>query len=285
MSLLEKSPSIGEKAWRPSLSLAGVLLAVSACGAPWFPTADFMEPQSQGPRAPISAQKLAPSKTVDRELAALDTATLSSNDLDTKRGGFEVAGLNLSIGLQLSAEVEGQFQVTTNLAMNNAGQWTLVASRTQNFLGAGGVTAASTGSQFVVTLPPQSGGPPTNGSPTSPTNKTTVAGDPATTPITPKIQNQFVITTQPQSSGAPNTGSPTNGPTAFTVVAGDPATTQIVQQLAQNSISTIISNRVNSATVNLQSVLNISINNAASMASRIGAITGANLIGAQLSRH
>jgi len=283
MSLLEKSPSIGEKAWRPSLSLAGVLLAVSACGAPWFPTADFMEPQSLGPRAPISAQKLAPSRALDRELAALDTATLSSDDLDTKRGGFEVAGLNLSIGLQLSAEVEGQFQVTTNLAMNNAGQWTLVASRTQNFSGAGGVTASSTGSQFVVTLPP--GGPPTNGSPTSPTKGTTVAGNPATTPITPKIQNQFVITTQPQSSGAPNTGSPTNGPTAFTVVAGDPATTQIVQQLAQNSVSTIISNRVNSATVNLQSVLNISINNAASIASKIGAITGANLIGAQLSRH
>jgi len=245
-----------------------------------MPTAEFKYTPIQSRAVQSRAvQSWAVHQDLEQELTALAPDTLSSGDLDTKRGGFSVAGMDLSIGLQLTTQIAGLMQVVTNLGMNNAGQWVLVATRTQTFPTAGTLTASgpnaplvtpNTQNQFVVVAQPQSGGPHTVGSPSGgPT--TLVAGDPATTPITPKTSG----------SGSPK--PLLTGPTSFTVVAGDPATTQVIQQLAKNSISTVILNTTNNAIVNQQSVLNVTINNAAAIASMVGAITAANRIGAQVT--
>src|SRR4029077_3057754 len=88
----KRSPSLGKRAWRPSLSVVGVLLTVSSCGAPRMPTAEFNY-------TPI--QSRAVHRDLNRELAAIAPNALSSRDLDTKRGGFSVGGMDLSIGLQI----------------------------------------------------------------------------------------------------------------------------------------------------------------------------------------
>jgi hypothetical protein len=267
----KRSPSLGKRAWRPSLSVVGVLLTVSSCGAPRMPTAEFKY-------TPI--QSRAVHRDLNRELAAIAPNALSSRDLDTKRGGFSVGGMDLSIGLQITTLVQGLMQVQTNLGMNNAGQWTLVATRTQTFPTTGGLTAAgptsplvtpNTQNQFVVVAQP--GGPTSGGSTPPPGGASTAqTGDPTTTPITTNT-----------SSGSPK--GPSAGSTAFTVVAGDPATTQVIQQVTKGSISTVISNQLNNVTVSNQSVLNVTINNAAAISRTLGTIMAANRIGDQVSRH
>jgi len=225
-------------------------------------------------------------ENLDRELTALAVNTLSSSDLDRKRGGFSIAGMDLSIGLQVSTEVAGIMRVVTNLNMNNAGQWTLVASRTQTFTPATGLTTAgptsppvtpNTQNQFVVVA--QTGGPPSGGSSSPPSGGSlpppkTQTGAPAITPITPKT-----------SGSSTSTGGGSIFGTGFVAVVGDPATTQITQQLSQNSISTVISNRVNNLTVNNQSILNVTINNAAAISRTLGTIMAANRIGDQVAHH
>jgi hypothetical protein len=251
------------------LSLVGVLLAVSSCGTPRMTTAEFK--YTPGPSRAVQREDL------KLELTALGPNTLSNSELDRKRGGFSVAGMDLSIGLQVSTEVAGLIQVVTNLNMNNAGQWTLVASRTQTFPTTGGLTTAgatsppiapNTQNQFVVVA--QLGGPPKGGSNPSGTQ----TGDPVTTPIVSKTS----------SSPNPSIGGGSVSTNSFTTVVGDPTTTQIIQQVTQGSISTTISNRVNNVTVNNQAVLNVTINNAAAISRTLGTIMAANRIGAQVSR-
>ena len=281
MPVPKRSPSLGKRAWRPSLSVVGVLLTVSSCGAPRMPTAEFKY-------TPI--QSRAVHRDLNRELAAIAPNALSSRDLDTKRGGFSVGGMDLSIGLQITTLVQGLMQVQTNLGMNNAGQWVLVATRTQNFPTTGGLTATgptsppvtpNTQNQFVVVAQPSG---PTGGGSTSPPGgsifgngfvgvaSTAQTGDPTTTPITTNT-----------SSGSPK--GPSAGSTAFTVVAGDPATTQVIQQVTKGSVSTLVTNQLNNVTVSNQSVLNVTINNAAAISRTLGMITAANRIGEQVSRH
>lgn len=75
-----------------------------------------------------------------------------------------------------------------------------------------------------------------------------------------------------------------NGPTNFTAVAGDPSTTQIVQQVVNNSISTLVTNRVNGVTVDNEATLNVTVNNANKVSAALTRSAGVNSFAEQMTR-
>jgi hypothetical protein len=217
-------------------------------------------------------------ENLEHRLATLDSEPLSSSDLDRKRGGFSVAGMDLSIGLQLTTAIQGAFQVQTNLSLNNAGQWTLLATRTQMFPSTGGASIAgpssplvtpNTQNQFVVVA--QSGNPPGGNSASNIGSLGNPGGDPITTPIPTHTSGS------PNNSGSPGNGGP------ITITAGDPTTTQVIQTVSKGGVQTVITNQANGAIINNQALMNITVNNAAAISQTLSRLTAANLIGAQVS--
>lgn len=71
-------------------------------------------------------------------LASLDS--VAESDLETVRGGFEVNGLSISIGLSIAARVAeaggGFSDVTTRLSLPSSGSGEIETSRTSNLSGA-----------------------------------------------------------------------------------------------------------------------------------------------------
>jgi hypothetical protein len=183
------------------------------------------------------------------ELAALDDAAL-----ERARGGLRVNGLDLSIGLQLQTMLDGLMQLTSHLTMTDTGQWIATASRATTSPAAVAAAPGAAGASGVSIRVVEAGG-------------TGAAPEASRPPL-------------PAAAGAARGV----GTGEFRATLGDPATTHIVHQLMANSISSVITNRVDGARVDHTVQLNVGINNLAQFSARIATATRVNRLSRDISR-
>lgn len=111
-----------------------------------------------------------------------------------------------------------------------------------------------------------------------------LSGATGSTPDGGSTSHGFVLNLTPQGN-APVTSAPAGkGSTSFQAVAGNSATTEIIQQLVNNSITTLVSNRVNGAIIDQSLTLNISAKNFSSFARTFSAFAETSVLGNDIAR-